>query len=151
MKTFRTVLFWSHLAAGVAAGIVIFVMSATGAILAFKPQIVNVIDRAVRFVEPADSPRLAPSQILAAAQASRPGVRPSAIVFDRDPEAAVAVGLGRDGTLYVNPYTGAVLGEGSAGTQQFFRSMVIEPRPVSPPQPHAVTASTVPMTSGFRT
>jgi uncharacterized iron-regulated membrane protein len=123
MKPLRTVLFWLHLAAGAAAGLVILVMSATGTLLAFKPQIVNRIDRAVRYVEPASTPRLSASQILAAARASRPGVRPATIIVDRDPAAAVAVGLGRDSTLYVNPYTGGVLGEGSTATQQFFRSV----------------------------
>ena len=123
MKTLRTVLFWTHLAAGVAAGLVILVMSATGAVLAFKPQILNRVDRAVRFVEPSDAPRLVPSQIVAAVLAGRPGVQPATVVLDRDPSAAAAVGLGREGTVYVNPYTGAVLGEGSAGAQRFFRSM----------------------------
>jgi uncharacterized iron-regulated membrane protein len=123
MRPLRTVLFWLHLAAGAAAGLVILVMSATGALLAFKPQIVNRVDRAVRFVEPASTPRLDASRILAAVRASRPGVQPATLVFDRDPAAAVAVGLGREGTLYVNPYTGSILGEGSAPTQQFFRSV----------------------------
>ena len=122
MKAFRTVLFWLHLAAGVAAGLVILVMSATGAVLAFKPQILNQVDRAVRFVEPAGTPRLTPSQLLAAAEAFRPGVQPATLVLDRDPSASAAVGFGRDGTLYVNPYTGATLGTGSAGAQQFFRT-----------------------------
>jgi hypothetical protein len=44
MKAFRTALFWLHLAAGVAAGLVILVMSVTGALLALKPQIVNRIE-----------------------------------------------------------------------------------------------------------
>jgi uncharacterized iron-regulated membrane protein len=122
MKAFRTTLFWLHLAAGVAAGLVIFVMSATGAVLAFKPQILNQVDRRVRFVEPAGTPRLAPSQILAAAQAVRPDGLAATLVLDRDPAASAAVGFGRDGTLYVNPYTGAVLGGGSAGAQQLFRT-----------------------------
>jgi len=122
MKAFRTLLFWLHLAAGVAAGLVILVMSATGAVLAFKPQILNQVDRAVRFVEPAGTPRLTPSQLLAAAEAFRPGVQPATLVLDRDPSASAAVGFGRDGTLYVNPYSGAVLGAGSAGAQQFFRT-----------------------------
>ena len=77
MRPLRTVLFWLHLAAGAAAGLVILVMSATGALLAFKPQIVNRIDRAVRFVEPASTPRLDASRILAAVRASRPGVQPA--------------------------------------------------------------------------
>src|SRR4249920_4072991 len=101
MKPFRTALFWLHLTAGVAAGLVLLVMSATGAALAFKPQILNRVDRAVRFVEPAVTPRLAPSQILTAAQASRPDVRPATLAFERDPSASAAVGFGRDGTLYL--------------------------------------------------
>ena len=121
MKAFRTVLFWLHLAAGVTAGLVILVMAATGAVLAFKPQILNQVDRKVRFVEPA-GPRLAPSLVLAAAQAVKPDAQPATLVFDRDPSASAAVGFGRDGTLYVNPYTGATLGTGSAGAQQFFRT-----------------------------
>ena len=88
MKALRTVLFWLHLAAGVAAGLVILVMSATGAVLAFKPQILNRVDRAVRFVEPAAHAAAPPSQILAAAQASRPDVQPATLVFDRDPSAS---------------------------------------------------------------
>ncbi len=122
MKPFRTALFWLHLAAGVAAGLVILVMSATGAVLAFKPQILDRVDRAVRFVDPAGTPRLEPSRILAAAQAARPDGQPATLVLDRDPSASAAVGFGRDGTLYVNPYTGAQLGAGSAVAQQFFRA-----------------------------
>jgi uncharacterized iron-regulated membrane protein len=122
MKPSRTFLFWLHLAAGVAAGLVILVMSATGAILAFKPQILNQVDRKVRVVEPTGTPRLPPSQVLAAAQAIRPGSPPATLVLDRDPSASAVVGFGRDGTLYVNPYTGAVLGAGSAGAQQLFRT-----------------------------
>ena len=39
------------------------------------------------------------------------------------PNAPVAVGLGREGNIYVNAYTGAILGAGSQGTRDFFRSM----------------------------
>jgi uncharacterized iron-regulated membrane protein len=44
-KRARTLLFWCHLPAGVLGGVVILVMSATGALLALKPQILNRIDR----------------------------------------------------------------------------------------------------------
>jgi uncharacterized iron-regulated membrane protein len=122
MKPLRTVIFWLHLAAGVVAGLIILVMSATGAVLAFKPQILNRIDHGVRFVEPTGAPRLSPSQLLAAARSSRSDLQPTSIVFDRDPTSSVALSLGREETIYVNPYTGAVLGEGSATAQRFFRS-----------------------------
>ena len=72
-ETFSCTPLWLHLAAGAAAGLVILVMSVTGAVLAFKPQILNQVDRKVRVVEPAATPRLPLSQILAAAQAVRPG------------------------------------------------------------------------------
>lgn len=52
MKTFRTVLFWAHLSAGAVAGVVILIMSMTGALLAFKPQIQRFVDRDVRIVQP---------------------------------------------------------------------------------------------------
>ena len=122
MKALRTVLFWLHLAAGVAAGLVILVMSATGAVLAFKPQILNRSTARCGSSSPRarrGSRRRRSSRLR---RPSRPDVQPATLVFDRDPSASVAVGFGRDGTLYVNPYTGAVLGAGSAGAQQFFRT-----------------------------
>jgi uncharacterized iron-regulated membrane protein len=36
---------------------------------------------------------------------------------------AATVNLGREGNVYVNPYTGAILGSGSARANQFFQSM----------------------------
>jgi uncharacterized iron-regulated membrane protein len=121
MKPFRAVIFWLHLGAGIAAGLVILVMSATGAILAFKPQIVNRIDRSVRFVAPAATPRLAASQLVAAARSVNPEGSPASLTLDRDPSAAAAVGFGRESTVYVNPYSGQALGAGSQAVQRFFR------------------------------
>jgi uncharacterized iron-regulated membrane protein len=85
MKLFRTVLFWTHLTSGVLAGIVILIMSFTGVALALKPQILNFVERDVRFVTPQDTPRLATSQLLAAVAAARPGSSPQTLIVDRDP------------------------------------------------------------------
>ncbi len=41
-----------HLAAGVTAGVIILVMSITGALLALKPQILNAVESNVRVVAP---------------------------------------------------------------------------------------------------
>ena len=117
----RTVVFWAHLLAGTVAGLVILVMSATGAILALKPQILDYIERDVRVVEPSNMPALSVAQLLAAARAGRPDAQATAIVVDRHPSVSTAIGFGRDATLYVNPHTGAVLGEGSKTAQTFFR------------------------------
>ncbi len=42
MKLVRKILFWSHLVAGVSAGLVILVMSATGVLLAFEKQVAMI-------------------------------------------------------------------------------------------------------------
>jgi uncharacterized iron-regulated membrane protein len=123
MKLFRSMLFWTHLTAGVLGGIVILVMSFTGVVLALKPQIQNWIERDVRFVAPQTSPRLSAQQLLTAVQSAMPGTAPQSLALSRDPAAAAAVNLGRAGNVYLNPYTGAILGIGSARTNDFFQTM----------------------------
>src|SRR5579859_7962355 len=123
MKLLRAILFWSHLAAGVLAGVVILIMSATGAALALKPQILDWIDRDVRTVASNGAPRLAPSALIASAIGERADVTAASLTIDRDPLSAASVALGREGTIYVNPYSGERLGGGSTAAQGFFRSI----------------------------
>jgi len=125
MKTLRTFLFWMHLACGVIAGLVILVMSATGALLAFKPQISRSIDHDVRVVQaPPEQSRASMYELLTRVAESTPGARLTAVTVDADPSAAVAVSLDQGaGTVYVDPYSARVLGSGSARTQAFFRSI----------------------------
>jgi uncharacterized iron-regulated membrane protein len=122
MKRFRTVLFWLHLLSGVTAGTVILIMSATGVILALKPQLQDWIDRDVRYVAQ-QTVRLGAQQLLAAVKAAKPESSPQSVTVARDPALAATVGFGREGNLYVNPYTGTILGTGSARTNEFFQSM----------------------------
>jgi uncharacterized iron-regulated membrane protein len=123
MKLFRSILFWTHLSAGVVTSVVILVMSFTGVVLALRPQIQEWIDRDVRHVPPQDSPRLGVHQLLTAVKEARPDAPPQSLALSREPDQAATVGLGRDGNVFVNPYTGAILGAGSAKTSQFFQSM----------------------------
>ncbi|HEX4346858.1 MAG TPA: PepSY domain-containing protein, partial [Vicinamibacterales bacterium] len=122
MTRLRSILFWCHLSGGVGAGLVIFVMCATGAILSMKPQVLSLVDRQVRFVDARNTPRLPPSQIIAAVTAREPGAQPMSFSENRDPGAAAAVGLAGNDTVYVDPYNAAVLGHGSTRAQAFFRS-----------------------------
>ena len=125
MKKLRSIVFWMHLAAGTALGVVILVMSATGVILALKPQILDIVEHDVRAVRPPveAAPRLSPSRILAAARDAKSGASPVSLLLDRDPLVSAVVGFGRDSALFVDPYTGRVLGSGSARAQSFFRVM----------------------------
>ena len=122
MKRFRRLLFWLHLISGVTAGAVILIMSATGVILALKPQIQNWVDRDIRYVTPQPE-RLGVQALLSATKAARPESAPQSLTLARDPALAVTVGLGTAGNLYVNPYTGTVLGSSSVRTSEFFQSM----------------------------
>jgi uncharacterized iron-regulated membrane protein len=123
MKFLRSVLFWTHLTAGVLASVVILVMSFTGVVLALKPQIQDWVERDVRYVTPPASPRLGAQQILAAVTAAMPEASLQSLALARDPAAAAAVNIGRDANLYVDPYTGVVLGSGSAPVARFFQTM----------------------------
>ena len=120
----RRVLFWLHLTAGAAAGLVILVMSVTGTLLAFEKQITAWADRGYRSPPPSeDSSPLGVEALLARVREARPESSLGTITLRRDPDAPLQVGLGREGTLYVDRYTGAVLGEGSRGMSTFFRKV----------------------------
>lgn len=121
--TIRKAFFWLHLTAGVAAGLVILLMSVTGVLLAFERQVVAFADRELRATaaEAARTP-LPLSRIVAAAVAAAPDGKPSNVVVRSDRFAPVAVAFGRERTLFVNRYSGAVLGEGASGVRTFFEA-----------------------------
>ncbi len=118
---FRKTFFWLHLTAGVTAGMVILLMSATGVLLAFERQIVAFAERDLRATA-ADAlgAPLPLSRIIAAAAPAAPDAKPSNVVVRSDRLAPVAVAFGRERTIFVNPYTGAVLGEGASRVRGFF-------------------------------
>lgn len=123
MKQFRKIIFWLHLSSGVAAGIFIFVMCVTGALLAFQSNILSLAEREMRAVEAPieNANRLPIREIIAAAQTAKPGAKPSSITVQNDKTAAVVVAFGRDGQVFVNPYTGEITGNGAIGWRAFFR------------------------------
>src|SRR5688572_20433385 len=112
---FRQITFWLHLIAGLIAGVVILIMSATGVALAFEKEIIAWAERDVRRVAPpqAGTQRLGLDELLNTLREQRPGGRPSTIILDSDASAAVLIGFGRTNTFYVDPYTGAVRDQGA--------------------------------------
>lgn len=118
----RKLFFWIHLAAGVLAGVVILAMSVTGVLLAFERQIVGWAERDLRATSSEAAGRPLPvSAILAAAVAASPDAKPSNVILRSDSHAPVTVAFGRERTLFVNRYSGAVLGEGAKGVRGFFQ------------------------------
>src|SRR5262245_41993201 len=114
MKIFRKVLFWMHLPAGVAAGVVIFIMCVTGALLSFERQIIEYSERDARHVATAVSEPLKPQEIIDKVQMARPDSKPSAMLITSESGASWQINLGREGWLFVNPYTGKIAGEGNS-------------------------------------
>lgn len=117
---FRQCLFWAHLSCGVLAGLVILMMSVTGVLLTYERQMIAWADRQSLPVIVAGEQRASVEAIMAAAKAHVPNVEPTAVTVTADENAAVAVAMGRGHTVYVNPYSAAVLGEGAQGVHQFF-------------------------------
>jgi len=120
MKVFRKVLFWTHLAAGATGAIVIFIMCVTGAILSFEKNIVEFAERGEQRVASAAGERLPISRLVASATAAKPDAKPASITILADPTSSATVSLGREGRLFIDPYTGEVLGEGNASLRGFF-------------------------------
>ena len=123
MKRFRKVIFWCHLAAGVFAGVVVLVMSVTGVLLAYERQIVAWADTRGYAVAPAGGAAALPVETLIARAREARKAQPATLTLRADPAAPAEVGYGREGALFLNPYTGEVLGEGARSTRAFFQSV----------------------------
>lgn len=126
MKSFRTVVFWMHLACGAAAGLVIFVMSVTGVALTYEQQLLEWADRRAWTAPSPDGARhLPPETLLAAVASARPGTAPTGVTLRANPRAPATVTLDGNAALLVDPYTGAIIGEPPAALRSFFRTMTM--------------------------
>jgi len=127
MKRLRKIIFWCHLPVGVVAGLVILNMCVTGVLLTYEKQIISWADtRAYRSAPPTAEARHLPVETLIAkaAEARGAGANATAITLKSDPAMPAEVAFGRDAaSLFVNPYSGQVLGEGSQKVRSFFRGV----------------------------
>lgn len=123
MKRLRKIIFWCHLPLGVAGGLIILVMSVTGVLLTYERQITAWADhKSSRISVPAQStPSIPIDTVIANARKER-STAPTAVTRRADPTSAVEVGFGREAPVFVNPYTGAIVGSGSQGVRSFFHT-----------------------------
>jgi uncharacterized iron-regulated membrane protein len=123
MKLFRKILFWCHLAAGLTAAIVVVVMSATGVLLTYQKQVTAWADRrAVHATAPAaNAVPLSVEELVRRASSAAGGETPTTITLRSRADAPAEVAFGRERRVFVDAYTGAVLGDGSATVRGFFR------------------------------
>lgn len=125
MRQVRSALFWIHLVAGVSAGLVILIMSVTGVALTYQRQMQWWADTRHFVVDPPPGvSRRSALDLVAAARSADPAMPVTTVTLRADPRAPAAVGLGPK-TIYVNPYTAEVFGEGTgARWRAFFGEMV---------------------------
>ena len=133
MSLFRKVLFWTHLTVGVIGGLVILIMSATGVLLMYEKQITAWADTRNFQVTPsvAGAARLPVEELLAKVRESQAGASIISVTVRAGASEPAAVALaaapgggpGAARTIFVNPYTGDVLGEGAKGVREFFHVM----------------------------
>src|SRR6187549_3712208 len=123
MKSFRSILFWMHLACGTAAGVVILIMSVTGVALTYEKQMLEWSDRRA-WTAPSsiDARPLSPETLLAKVTEARPGTTPIGITLRVDPAAPATITLEGNKALLADPFTGAVIGEPSPRLRSFFRT-----------------------------
>ncbi|MGX1305510.1 putative iron-regulated membrane protein [Amorphus suaedae] len=115
---FRRIVFWSHLAAGVAVGLVVFFLSATGVLLTYERQIVAFAERQAFTVASEGRTRLDLDSL--AAHAREALGDDASLVLTRDPEGPVLATAGRRDRAFLDPYTGATLGSGVERVDGFF-------------------------------
>jgi uncharacterized iron-regulated membrane protein len=118
----RRIIFWTHLSVGLVAGLVVFIMAVTGVLLTYEKQILAWADRPAGIVPRApDAVPLGVEALLDRVKAVRPEAVPATILLRADRDEPAAISLGREGTVFVDRYTGVIMGEGSPGTRRFFR------------------------------
>ncbi|MBB5352828.1 putative iron-regulated membrane protein [Haloferula luteola] len=116
----RKTLFWLHLGAGLAAGLMILIMATTGLLLSFERQITEAADG---YRVEATGERLPLSELHARLHEAIPETRPTGFLLNASPTAPAVFQFGRERSVFVNPYTGAVLGEGATRTRAFFHTV----------------------------
>ncbi|MBO9461454.1 PepSY-associated TM helix domain-containing protein [Labrenzia sp. R5_0] len=116
--SFKRIIFWAHLVVGVAFGLVILLMSATGVVLTYERQIISYMEsRAV--VKPADAQLLSVDELATAvlANGGQPG---NSLVLPRQDGAPATLSVSRRENHLLNPYTGERIDNAAEGTKSFF-------------------------------
>lgn len=124
MQLFRKILFWCHLVTGVSVALIVLIMSVTGVLLTYEKQMLAWADaRAVQVPAPAAGARPLPVDQLMQRVAQAESGTPTTVTWLAGENAPVKVAFGREKTIYVDPYTGTVLGQGARKMRAFFRGV----------------------------
>jgi uncharacterized iron-regulated membrane protein len=120
--TFKKSISNLHLWLGLGSGLVVFIVSLTGAIFTFQDEIRDATQPWRHVTAPAHAALLPPSRLLAASVASHPGATPSWTSYYGPGRSATVYFTDKAGGNYMaslDPYTGRVLHEQDLATDFF--------------------------------
>jgi uncharacterized iron-regulated membrane protein len=122
----RRIFFWIHLGVGLLVSLFFLVMCATGVALAFRPQLERHLNHwGVSSRPPIPGAQPLPIETLIEHVRENAGGFPQSVTVYPDAHATVDVYLGRDdGTVYVDAYTGAIIGRPSKAIFAFFAGLM---------------------------
>lgn len=122
---FRKIFFWTHFSLGLAAGLLIAILAASGLVLSFEGIGVGWAERSASHLGavPEGAVRLSLNELAAKVAAARPDLKVNAFSIQNDPRATVKLQVGRDQAVYVDPYTGVITGEAATGVANFFHGV----------------------------
>ena len=119
--SFRRVIFWSHLCVGVAAGLIIFLLSVTGVLLTYERQILGQAEARLS-ADAMTGDRLTADELAAIAGQTGGEARLS-LIYHRDPARPVEINAGRGRTTLVDPYGGDTIESAAGPARDFFRAV----------------------------
>jgi uncharacterized iron-regulated membrane protein len=120
---FRKLLFWSHLIAGLATGIVVFMMSLTGVILTYERQWRAAVAEGRYLPAEQQGVPLPLEQLLSKAGELQAGQPYTTLVITNHPGAPVEFRSGRRAGATLNPYSGDPLPVRSESLERFLSAV----------------------------
>lgn len=114
----RRAIFWTHLAAGCAAGVVILLLGATGVVLTYERQILGAAEAASWPAPPSGAERRSLDTLIADVRSE--SFEPQRVTVRREAAAPVVIRAGRRQQATVDPWTGEEVPEAAPRLDAFF-------------------------------
>jgi len=107
-----------HLILGLTAGLILFIIGLSGAILSFEKEILNVVNKQSYIVKVATTPKLTVTELMDSFQKKFPDSKINAVTFSKADNSSVTINIAVKGkgkaarkgkNYYLNPYTSEIL------------------------------------------
>lgn len=115
----RRLLFWFHLVVGVAVGLMVAFLAATGATIAFEDEVIGWAERHDRIAQPAMTGCVAPSALLATA-ATATGQQPTGLTVFADAHRPAEVAFSHDTVVLMDACRGTIVDRNAGALRGFF-------------------------------